>query len=194
MCINVLPACIYVCAPHVCSTSKGQKRASDTWGLELSKASHDLWCGCWESNPHPLEKWIVLLINDRSLQTLSSDEELLEIFCLFVCFPIWLHSKEENKERGVLRHCLARLSILRAHCCGEWGGTLGREGFYSCPTWHGCEASHILKSGTRLHTPVTRTLLKQLCSLGCCLEDWQQWNTLSLCSVLHMSRCNHETT
>ena len=38
MCMNILPACVYICVSHVCSDHKGQKRASDFLGLKLKMA------------------------------------------------------------------------------------------------------------------------------------------------------------
>jgi hypothetical protein len=45
-------ACTYVCSPHACSAHGGQKRASDSWGLELkmSVSSRE----CWEPLSHQL--------------------------------------------------------------------------------------------------------------------------------------------
>lgn len=50
--------CMYVCAPHVCSPWRDQRKALDPVGLELHMVmSHR----CWESNSSPLEEQLVLL-------------------------------------------------------------------------------------------------------------------------------------
>jgi hypothetical protein len=65
--------CVDVCAPHVHSAFKGQKRKSYPLKLELHKAvSHFM--DAWELNPGLLEEQqLVLLTTEPSLQPLTSN-------------------------------------------------------------------------------------------------------------------------
>lgn len=58
---------MYVCSPHVCIAHRGQKRVSGSGdGCEPP-------CGSWESYPSPLEKQLMLLAAEPSLQPQKID-------------------------------------------------------------------------------------------------------------------------
>ena len=55
MCMDILPVCLYVCVPYICSASGGQKRVPDPLG-----EGSELFYRYWDSNPSPLQQPVLL--------------------------------------------------------------------------------------------------------------------------------------
>lgn len=52
--MSVLPACLYVCATHMCLTPKGSGEGSEP--LDQSSGGYEPIRGSWELNPGPLQE------------------------------------------------------------------------------------------------------------------------------------------
>lgn len=74
---GVLPACLSVY--HMCLLPMKARR--ECWN-PLKLESCELWCGCWESNPDPLEEQPVLY----TVNCLSSSFYFYSLYIIFLLF------------------------------------------------------------------------------------------------------------
>lgn len=151
------PMCWYVCTIYIPSALRSWKRASDTL-QQAGVKSHQPPCGCWASNPVPLQGQSVLLTMESSLQPLEAcflrqglPSGLVAVFYarLVLCF---YKIRKRGGRRGEVEPAFTEF------CCHGGPSSHAQSRALSCPAEHWVPQSNRLKKQVELHLQLQAAL------------------------------------